>query len=141
MHLITPSLLITDDDRDFRETLRAVFEPRGYRTVLAADGAEALQILSQQRVHLALFDMHMPRVSGLEAMRRIRQAGEGSAVVPHLPCILLSAAVDETLIEEARKVEACAVLSKPIGVSDLTRAVQAALESNYRWPASLEPRR
>ena len=39
----SPSLLITDDDSAFRETLRGVFEPEGYRTLLAGDGEEALR--------------------------------------------------------------------------------------------------
>ena len=42
MNLVTPSLLIAEDDRDFRETLREVFAPRGFRTLLAQDGEEAL---------------------------------------------------------------------------------------------------
>ena len=41
-----PAILITDDDRDFRETLREVFEPRGFATLLAADGEEAIQIVN-----------------------------------------------------------------------------------------------
>jgi len=57
MRLEVPSLLITDDDRDFRETLRSVFEPR-FRTLLASDGQQALDILHEQEVHLLLLDMH-----------------------------------------------------------------------------------
>ena len=68
-----PSLLITDDDYDFRETLRGVFEPRGFHTLTAGDGEEALEILKHETVHLALFDMHMPRLSGLDAIRRLKQ--------------------------------------------------------------------
>ena len=41
----TPSLLITDDDPAYRETLQVVFEPRGFRTLLAGDGEEALDIV------------------------------------------------------------------------------------------------
>ena len=44
MRMQFPSLLITDDDHDFRETLRAVFEPR-FRTFMAGDGEEALEIV------------------------------------------------------------------------------------------------
>ena len=44
----SPSLLITDDDRDFRETVRGVLEPQGFRTLSAGDGEEALQKLEQE---------------------------------------------------------------------------------------------
>ena len=44
----SPSILITDDDLDFRETLRIVFEPRGFRTLLASNGEEALAIVRSQ---------------------------------------------------------------------------------------------
>ena len=69
--VVSPSLLITDDDRDFRETLRDVFEPRGFHTVLASDGVEALEIVRTREIHLVLIDMHMPRLSGMEAIDRI----------------------------------------------------------------------
>ena len=64
MKLVTPSILITDDDRDFRETLGGLFEPRGFRTFLAGDGEEALDIIRREQVHLALFDMHI-HLSGI----------------------------------------------------------------------------
>ena len=66
----SPSLLITDDDAGFRETLRGVFEPEGFRTLLAGDGEEALRIVRSKEVHLMLLDMHMPKLTGLEPFDR-----------------------------------------------------------------------
>ncbi len=127
MLISTPSILITDDDRDFRETLRGVFEPRGFRTLVAADGEEAVEIVRLERVHLLLTDMHMPRMTGLEAIRRVKQF---SRVIP---CILISAELDEMLAEEARKAEAFSVLPKPVRFRDVTGAVNDALEVVYGW--------
>jgi CheY-like chemotaxis protein len=129
MKLETPSLLITDDDRDFRETLRGVFEPRGFRTFLAADGEEALEVLSREPVHLALLDMHMPRLTGLETIRRIRQLPLDVV----LPCILISAALDAAIEEEARRQRAFSILSKPVRLRDITGVVQQALIETYDW--------
>ena len=129
MKLETPSLLITDDDRDFRETLRGVFEPRGFRTLLAADGEEALDVLSRERVHLALLDMHMPRLSGLETIRRIRQLPFDVV----LPCILISAALDAAIEEEARRQRAFSILAKPIRLREITGIVQQAMIETYDW--------
>jgi len=127
MLLRTPSLLITDDDCDFRETLRHVFEPRGYRTVLAGDGEEALQIVRRDQIHLLLLDMHMPRLTGLETIRRVKQFAET------LPCILLTANLDEHLAEEARRARAFSVLAKPVRFAEITTVVNQALRATYEW--------
>jgi CheY-like chemotaxis protein len=72
MSLFTPRLLITDDDRDFRETVAGALADRGFETLQAADGEETLQIIGRQEVHLLLLDMQMPRLSGLETIERLR---------------------------------------------------------------------
>ncbi|HEY2893375.1 MAG TPA: response regulator [Pirellulales bacterium] len=126
MRLEVPSLLITDDDRDFRETLRSVFEPR-FRTLLAGDGQQALDILHEQEVHLLLLDMHMPKLTGLETLRQVKRFKS------RLPCILISAALDENLIRQAELAEAFSVLSKPITRQQITSSVNAAMRRIYNW--------
>ncbi len=130
MKLETPSLLITDDDRDFRETLRSIFEPRGFRTILAGDGEEALEVIQREPVHLLLLDMHMPRLTGLETIRRLR------TLHLDLPCILISAALDRQLEADARAAQAFSVLSKPIRLPDITGLVARAMQQIYCWPAA-----
>ena len=129
MRLELPSLLITDDDLDFRETLRAVFESR-FRTILASDGQEALDIVRQEEVHLLLLDMHMPRLTGLETMQRVKQFKS------RLPCILISAGLDETLERQARLAEAFSVLAKPVTRRQLTSTVDAAMRRIYGWEST-----
>lgn len=121
MQVANPSLLITDDDRDFRETLREVFEPHGYRTRTASDGEEALQILMHESIHVAVFDMHMPRLDGLEAVQRLRESRIS------IPCILLSASLDEKLLAAAQRVEIFASLSKTVSFRTIIQVVRDAL--------------
>jgi CheY-like chemotaxis protein len=121
------SILITDDDLSFRETLRTVFEQRGFRTLLAGDGQEALDIVRRESVHLLLLDMHMPRLTGLETLRRVKQF---NAIVP---CILMSANADQCLVEQAMLAQAFAVLSKPVTQRTITATVAQALERAYSW--------
>jgi len=121
MLAVHPSLLITDDDRDFRETLREVFESRGFRTLLAADGEEALRIVRLERIHVVVVDMYMPRLSGLETVQRLRESRL------QIPCILLSSAMDERLATAAREFAIFAALSKPISFVDITRVVGEAV--------------
>lgn len=122
-----PSILITDDDHSFRETLRGALEPRGYDTIIAGDGAEALQIVRRRPVHLLLLDMHMPRVSGLETVRLLR-AGAST-----LPCILMSARLDEDIRREALSANIFSIMAKPVGLLDLNRTIQQALAETYGW--------
>jgi len=130
MQLEIPFLLITDDDRDLRETLREALERRGFRTLAAGDGEEALEIVQNVPVHLLLLDMYMPRMSGLETIRRVKQITET------LPCILMSADLDERLAAEALQARAFRVFSKPVRFADLTGTVQLALQQAYGWSGS-----
>jgi CheY-like chemotaxis protein len=127
MRLETPSLLITDDDSGFRETLRVVFEPCGFRTLLAGDGEEALAIVRHETVHVVLLDVHMPRLTGIETLRMLK---EFRAM---LPCILLSAQLDELIVEQARRAHAYSVLSKTGTIGQITGAVRQALQRTYAW--------
>ena len=126
-----PKLLITDDDRSVRETLGRVFGRYGMDTQLATDGVETLRIAKEQEIHALLIDLHMPQISGLETIRRLReQQGE-------LPCILISGAVTDEVQSRAEEVGAFSVLPKPINFSTLLETVRTALHQAYGWqPAS-----
>lgn len=123
----SPLILITDDDPHFRETLSELFLPRGFKTLLASDGEEALGIVTSQDVHLLLLDNNMPRLTGLETLRRVKQ------INAQLPCILLSARMDDVLREQAEQAQAFSVLRKPVSRGDLTTAVDHALHMAYGW--------
>jgi CheY-like chemotaxis protein len=127
MLLETPSLLITDDDAGYRETLRGVFDFRGFTTLVASDGEEALEIVKTKRVHVVLLDMHMPKLSGLETLQRLK---EMRAI---LPCILLSAQLDDGIIEKAQSAHAYSVLSKTVAMNQIRSVVRQALERTYAW--------
>ena len=64
------SVVIADDDDLCRETLRDIVEAEGYRTVLASCGEEAIEIIHEESIQLALFDVQMPRMTGLETVQR-----------------------------------------------------------------------
>lgn len=134
MSLITPRLLITDDDRDFRETIAGLLADRGFETLQAADGEEAIEIVSRQEVHLLLLDMQMPRLSGLETIEQLKQTAR--AIVAPPPWILISGALNDELVARARAAAALFVLQKPVRLPALTGAVAQALEKAYGWRAA-----
>lgn len=123
----TPAVLISDDDRGLREVLRETVERRGYQPLLAGDGLEALEILRSHAVHVAVFDVHMPRLGGLEAIVRVHEMGLD------LPCILISARLDDAVRREADRIHAFSVLSKPLSASDFTGLVERAVRHRLRW--------
>jgi CheY-like chemotaxis protein len=123
-----PSLLITDDDSSFRETLRGLFEPSGFRLLTAGDGQEALDILGGEKVHIIISDMHMPRLTGLEMIERVHE------LYATLPCILLSAEADEWLVEQAKRAKVFSLQKKPVSRRKIVGLVSAAMRTAYDWP-------
>jgi CheY-like chemotaxis protein len=125
MTLERPSILITDDDAAARETLREIFEPAGYRTFLAESGEEAIDIVLEEDVHLALMDLHLPKLSGLETMSLVRQ------IKGVLPMILITAERDENLLRKALSANAFCVLAKPVSKNVIIYVVTRALQKYY----------
>lgn len=117
-------LLIADDDRGVREAFRAVFEPY-FDLVEAASGDEACDVIESVRVDIALLDMHMPRRTGLEALRTLKR------IHVDAPGILVTAAATDDIRRDAVEARAYRVLDKPIRKRDLMSTVDAALRSAY----------
>ena len=125
------SILITDDDRDCRETLREIMEPQGFRTFLASCGEEALDIVQDEEVHLALLDMHMPTMTGLEVLKLLRQMRE-------LPVILVTADATASLIRQAQQARAYSIIPKPVSKNVVIYTVVRALLRANGGPANPE---
>ena len=119
------SILITDDDPAVRETFREIFEPVGYRTLLAESGEEAIDIVQGQDVHIVLMDMHLPKLTGLETMEIVRQ------IKGLLPTILISADHDDNLLRKALSAHAFCVLAKPVSRNVVIYVVSRAIEKFY----------
>ena len=119
------SILITDDDQYCREALREIFEPEGFRTVLASCGEEAVDIVREEQVHLALLDMNMPTLTGLETIQLVRQ------VNALLPCILVTADASEELLRRALLARAYSVIAKPVSKHLVLYTVVRALVRAY----------
>ena len=119
------SILITDDDPAVRETFREIFEPVGYRTLLAESGEEAIDIVQGQDVHIVLMDMHLPKLTGLETMEIVRQ------IKGLLPMILISAEHSDSLLRKALSAQAFCVLAKPVSRNVVIYVVSRAIEKFY----------
>jgi CheY-like chemotaxis protein len=121
----TYSILITDDDPLARETLREIVAPQGYRTLMAESGEEAIDLIRQHEVHLALMDMHLPRISGLETIAILRQ------IKGVMPAILITGDHDDNLMRRALSEHAFCVLAKPVSKHVVIYVVHKAIEKYY----------
>lgn len=126
-NIARPTLLITDDDRGFRETLGEVFARRGFEPMLASNGEEAIEVAQCHEIHIALFDFHMPRRTGVESILACRQLGL------NIPYFLLTGNLDDDIRDQVRQINISGLLEKPISASEVTHAVRQAMRCAYPW--------
>lgn len=128
MSSTTPlDLLIVDDDQDFRDTLRARFARREFAVQTAACGEEALGLAERRNFDVAIFDMMMPGMSGLELLKHFKAKHSDCEVV-----LLTGQGSIETAVE-AMKLGAFDYLQKPFPLKDLeTVAVKASERRHLR---------
>ncbi|MCA9113694.1 MAG: response regulator [Planctomycetaceae bacterium] len=114
-------LLIVDDDSTFRATVREILAPR-YTLLEAASGEEALELVESEPIDLALLDMHMRVLTGLETLRILKQ----SHATIH--CVLVTADWTPELEAAAVEADAWSVLSKPVTRRKLVTTLAAAIQ-------------
>lgn len=115
-------LLLADDDDGFRETVCEVLEPH-FELIAVRSGEEAIDVVERHVVHVALFDVHMHAMSGVDAVRAARR------IRANLPCILITSDVTDYLRQQARLARAFTVLSKPPETRELLDTINAALST------------
>lgn len=133
MRIERPCVLIADDDATLRATLSRAFSQCGWTPLLAGDGAEAVEMARQQEVHIVITDLQMPRLSGLSAVRRIRERQ------PDLPCILMTDAISDEVQTRAQDANMFAVIPKPLHLGQVLETIQTALQRAYDWRACAKP--
>jgi two-component system response regulator MprA len=114
-------ILVVDDDRAVRESLRRSLEFNGYQVELASDGAQALEAIIANRPDAMVLDVMMPRLDGLEVARRLRSTGDD------LPILVLTAR--DTVSDRVSGLDAGAddYLPKPFALEELLARLRALL--------------
>jgi len=118
-----PVVLAADDDEDILELVAFRLGRSGYTVLEARDGEEAWQIAQERELDLAVLDVGMPKLDGLEVTRRLR----GQEATSKLPIILLTAWVQESDVERGFAAGANDYIRKPFSPMELVARVQAAL--------------
>ncbi|MGZ4494287.1 MAG: response regulator transcription factor [Nocardioides sp.] len=124
----TQRILVVDDDRAVRESLRRSLEFNGYDVSLASDGAEALAAIAGAAPDALVIDVMMPRLDGIETTRALRSAGND------LPILVLTARDSVGDRVEGLDAGADDYLTKPFALEELLARLRALLRRAHTAP-------
>ncbi len=116
-------IIVVEDEAPLAELLKYNLQSEGYDVVPAADGEEAELLLSEQNFDLAILDWMIPKISGIELCRRLRNRSDTQS----LPIILLTARGEETDRVRGLTTGADDYVTKPFSVQELMARVKALL--------------
>lgn len=119
-------ILIVDDEKEIRDLIDIYLKGEGYETIKAENGAEALNMLSNNDVDLIILDIMMPKVNGIEACLKIREERE-------MPIIMLSAKSEDMDKILGLNTGADDYLTKPFNPLELVARVKSQLRRYKRF--------
>ncbi len=122
------TILVADDDASIRLLLRELLGKAGYAVTLVEDGVSAIKQIRKKPYDLAMLDVHMPGMNGLEVLQKLKDLGRRSKVI-----IMTADSTPETVVQAVRD-QADRYMSKPFRSQALLELVNDTLEE--RPPAS-----
>jgi two-component system, chemotaxis family, chemotaxis protein CheY len=120
-----PQILIVDDDRFVRVTLRDCLSEVHCDVREASDGQQALEMIESEPPAVVFLDLVMPRLSGLEVLRKVRSTGVGCRI------LIISSMDVDALVSEAVAAGADGFISKPFHPLEISAAVERALRAEH----------
>jgi len=123
--IVNETIYIVDDDDGIRNALRSLLECEGFDVAAFASCADFLRHVRPERPSCLLLDVHMPGMSGLELLERIRCGGTG------LPAILMTGNPDPAILSAAERA-GVALLRKPFAAEDLVDSINEALRDHLQ---------
>lgn len=123
-------ILVADDNAQIVELLEAYLDPLGVQVQTASDGQATLDAVQAERPDLILLDVMMPKRSGFEVCRTLKEDPR----YRDIPIIMITALNEDADVERARECGADDFLSKPVNRLTLHRRIQALLDREDRKP-------
>jgi CheY-like chemotaxis protein len=124
-----PTILAADDNAGHLVVLDMILSADGYNVVQVADGREALAYLKEHTPDLAILDVAMPQIDGLDVCMRMKRV----ARLAKVPVIVLTALRDDRTREMARMAKADALVLKPLEGKDFRKLVRDVM-AGERFP-------
>ena len=112
-----------EDDKEIRDGVEIYLKNQGYQVWKAANGKEGLEIVAQEEIHLAILDIMMPVMDGLEMIRQIKENNN----ICHIPIIVLSAkaSLDDRIAGLEQGIDD--YITKPFSMEELLLRIEAVL--------------
>jgi DNA-binding response OmpR family regulator len=126
-----PKILIVEDDPDISELVRFNIEKVGYQTVQAEDGEQALLMAQKHLPDLALLDLLLPGVSGLEVCRQMKR----DPALQHIPIIMVTAKGEEMDRVVGLELGADDYVVKPFSIREIILRIQKLLDRREKQEA------
>jgi CheY-like chemotaxis protein len=117
-------ILVVDDEQGYRDLFVYMLEPLGMAVTCVSDGLEAVQKVGEQPYDLILMDVHMPKMSGPEALKKIKTMRREQKVIIFSSCSDPAYGL-ETEVEKNGDVE---VLYKPVDAQEILQVIKKTLE-------------
>ncbi|NLL30871.1 MAG: response regulator transcription factor [Clostridiales bacterium] len=124
------NVLVVDDEREIRDAIEIYLRGEGMKVFKAGDGVEALEILEEEKVHLIILDIMMPKMDGIQTCLKIREKR-------NLPIIMLSAKGEDSDKILGLNVGADDYIAKPFNNLELVARVKSQLR-RYEKPLEIE---
>jgi two-component system, sensor histidine kinase and response regulator len=115
------TLLVVDDEDGARQSLRVIFKDE-YNILLAGDGATAVELAQKHRIDVAVLDVRMAGMSGIEVLERLK------FVNPSIEAVMMTAFETTDTMRQALRLRACDYINKPFDVSTMRAAVANAMQ-------------
>ena len=126
-----PTILVVDDHEEIREALAEILEEEGHEVLKAVDGFEALEIIAVTLPDVILLDIAMPRMDGLETLRRLKDRSESSK----LPVIMVTAQGDRQNMVKAVQLGVRDYVTKPWEPGEVEMCVNWAIKAAAVTPS------
>jgi two-component system chemotaxis response regulator CheY len=120
---VAKTILIVDDSETVRQQVGTALEQAGYLVVRAVDGSDGWLQLAKRPFDLAILDVNMPRLGGLELLERVRK----DANLRHIPVLMLTTEMRRESIDRAKAAGAKGWMTKPVKLDALVATVERVI--------------
>ena len=120
------SVLVADDEASIRSMLSRAVERNDFLCAQAADGESAVVVAREDRFDVIIMDVRMPGISGIEALRAIKQDNPGQIVM------MMSGTAEAETVSEAMELGASDYVTKPFSLADMLVKIEAAIARGGR---------
>ena len=121
VHPRKPTMLVVDDEEGPRQSIQVIFKD-DFHVLLAEDGPRAIELAQKNKIDVAVLDIRMAGMSGIEVLERLK------FVDPSIEVVMMTAFETTDTMRQALRLQACDYINKPFDIATMRKAVSTAME-------------